>query len=50
MTMTKQNIATISRKFTRTYPLAAVGRDDIHVHADKGGNAVRDIAGVIEEL
>ena len=47
-TITKQNIATISRKFTRTNPIAAVGRDDIDVHADEGGNAAGDSAGVIE--
>ena len=45
----KQNLAAISRKFRRTYPLAGVGRDDVHVHADEGDNAAGDGAGVLDD-
>jgi hypothetical protein len=32
-----------------TYPLAGVGRDDVHVHADEGDNAAGDGAGVLDD-
>jgi hypothetical protein len=40
---------TRQKGFTQTYPLAGVGRDDVHVHADEGDDAAGDGARVLDD-